>query len=158
MEGTSPCGHGAKAFVSQYRIPARPEAIHHTLQEIMEKIQQVYVLDEYNYGRVYIALSEALSNAYRHGCQQQQHMTIFVQVELEVPHLRIRVRDFGPGFPYQQFLQKVESMSSEMPPELLDAPEGRGILLMRRLADQLTYACQGTEVTLYFHLYRKDGQ
>ncbi len=153
MEGAAYLGgHGARVFVKQYQIPAHPEAIHRTLQEIMDRLQQAYRLDEYNYGRVYIALSEALNNAYRHGCRQQQHMMIFVQVELAVPHLRILVRDFGPGFPYQQFLQKVEAM----PPELLEAPEGRGILLMRRLADRLTYARRGTEVTLYFYLYRKE--
>ncbi len=93
-----------------------------------------------------VALAEALSNAmlYGNGADRSKH----VRVELTITAGAIitRVTDEGPGFDY-------EDLPDPTTREGLLKPDGRGIFLMRKLLDEVSFNERGNSVTL---LLRRD--
>ena len=88
-----------------------------------------------------VALAEALSNAmlYGNGADRSKQ----VRVELTVTRRAIitRVTDEGPGFDY-------EGVPDPTTPDRLLKPDGRGIFLMRKLLDEVSFNKRGNSVTL----------
>lgn len=81
-----------------------------------------------------LALAEGFTNAVRHAHKDQARDTVIeIAVKVSNHSLEIRIWDFGVGFDLEQTLKK---MSTELNH---DAGGGRGLKLMQRMADQLSY-------------------
>ena len=102
------------------------------------------VLDqEGEFGRILIALTEAVNNAIQHGsgCNPDKH------VELEYLHdgskHTFSVKDNGSGF-------DPDSLPDPTDPFLIDQPNGRGVFLMKKLAGEVSFKDGGRCVDLHF--------
>ena len=88
-----------------------------------------------------VALSEACTNAHRHGYAGRRDGRIEVEVRGGAQTLELRVRDFGCRFDPEG-----------VPEPLFDEPGegGYGLFLMRNLMDDVTFAVdgEGTEVVM----------
>ncbi|MDT0342056.1 ATP-binding protein [Streptomyces litchfieldiae] len=76
-----------------------------------------------------VALSEACSNAVRHGGGHSENYQVTASIHGDV--CRIEVTDSGPGFPADAFLARPE------PRELQQ--DGRGMRLIEALADRVRF-------------------
>jgi serine/threonine-protein kinase RsbW len=86
-----------------------------------------------------VLLSEALSNSILFGAGGNPARRVRVGAELRPDSIRLRVSDDGPGFD-----------PAEVPdptlPDGLDRPIGRGLFLIRHLADRVEFNDQGNTI------------
>ncbi len=88
---------------------------------------------------VKLALEEALTNAVRHGNQNDANKKVTVRYSITSEKAVVIVRDEGEGF-------LPEAVPDCTCPERLPVPSGRGILLMRAYMDKVCYRDHGREV------------
>jgi serine/threonine-protein kinase RsbW len=97
------------------------------------------------YGNVLVATMEATNNAIVHGNQTDPHKHVKVVIEKQDRNLLIRVVDQGKGFDY-------DSVPDPTAPDNIEKINGRGIFLMKRLSDDISFADQGRIVELKFRV------
>jgi serine/threonine-protein kinase RsbW len=97
------------------------------------------------YGNVLVATMEAANNAIVHGNQANPHKQVRVMIEKLEKDLLIRIVDQGNGFDYA-------SVPDPTSPENIEKINGRGIFLMKRLSDDISFADQGRIVELKFRV------
>lgn len=81
-----------------------------------------------------LALAEGFTNAVRHA-HRDQPVELAIDVEAQVFEDRIEIRIWDQGEPFD-LNQRLESMPKELDSE---AEGGRGLRLMERIADKLSY-------------------
>jgi serine/threonine-protein kinase RsbW len=96
------------------------------------------------FGNILIAVSEAVNNAIQHGNKDNQEAKVFLQVGTAPNHFYIQVKDEGAGFSF-------EDLPDPTAPENLLKDSGRGVFLMRNLADEVEFLHSGNTVNLYFN-------
>jgi serine/threonine-protein kinase RsbW len=92
-----------------------------------------------------VGLTEALSNAMLYGNAHDPSKRVLVEVALEQGTVRARVTDQGTGF-------DPTSVPDPTTSENIAKPHGRGLFLMRKLLDEVSYNDQGNQVTLVLRL------
>lgn len=92
---------------------------------------------------VRVSLAEALANAILYGNAQRSEKHVDVVVGFGLDHVEISVRDRGDGF-------DPESVPDPTLPENIERVDGRGIFLIRRLADEVHFEHGGTAVRMRF--------
>jgi serine/threonine-protein kinase RsbW len=95
------------------------------------------------YGNVLVATMEATNNAIVHGNQADPHKQVRVLIEKQDRLLVIRIVDQGKGFDYS-------SVPDPTSPDNIEKINGRGIFLMKRLSDDISFGDQGRVVELKF--------
>lgn len=92
-----------------------------------------------------VALTEALSNAILYGNAADPSKQVRLHVRVDRARVTARVTDQGNGF-------NPEAVDDPTLPENLTRPGGRGLFLMRKLLDEVSYNDLGNSVTLVMHL------
>lgn len=100
-------------------------------------------VSEDSYGNVLIAVTEAFNNAIVHGNQLDAKREVKVAVSHAEDELCFSVHDNGTGFDF-------ENIADPTAPENIEKENGRGIYLMRHLADEVEYDDLGRLVNIYF--------
>jgi serine/threonine-protein kinase RsbW len=95
---------------------------------------------------IVISVSEALNNAFVHGNKRDEQLPIGIAVYHQNGAVVFVVRDQGRGYDY-------DLLSTDLSDDLLDVPGGRGLFIMRALADEVSNNDEGNEVYLTFHLH-----
>ncbi|MPN37176.1 Serine-protein kinase RsbW [bioreactor metagenome] len=91
-----------------------------------------------------IAFNEAVNNAIKYGGKSKKN-TVTVKFHLlKGKRLVIRVKDTGAGFDTAQACQA----AAVQPDEMLLEESGRGLLIMKAVADYVAYNKRGNEVLL----------
>lgn len=124
-------------------IPAIPENIR-MIESFIDNAKDSFHMDEDIYGNVMISVTEAVNNAIHHGCKSDPSRSVMLSMTLEQQAVRFRIQDGGPGFDMSQLPDPTK-------PENLEKPAGRGIFLMRHLADEVTFKDNGSTVELCFY-------
>ena len=88
-----------------------------------------------------VALAEALANAMLYGNGADRSKRVRVELTITEKAIITRVTDEGPGFDYRDIPDPTTR-------EGLLKPDGRGIFLMRKLLDQVSFNERGNSVTL----------
>lgn len=82
-----------------------------------------------------LALAEGFTNAVRHAHKNlSSDVCIDLEVTLFLEHLEIRIWDQGPFFDLEQRFQNLDQVVDEQ------AGGGRGIAILQKIADKLSYA------------------
>jgi sigma-B regulation protein RsbU (phosphoserine phosphatase) len=87
-----------------------------------------------------IAISEALSNAILYGNEGDHDKKVRVRANVDAWRIKVQVTDEGPGFDPGQVPDPTSS-------DALQASGGRGLFLLRQLADDLSFNQPGNSVT-----------
>ncbi len=95
------------------------------------------------YGNVLIAVTEAFNNAVTHGSLSTEK-TVKVDVLSSDGGFMISVSDGGQGFDFN-------NLPDPTAPENLEKENGRGIFLMKNLADEVEFLDNGSQVRLVFN-------
>jgi serine/threonine-protein kinase RsbW len=113
------------------------------LDSFLDGLRHTLDLSDDVVANVVISLSEALNNAFIHGNQGLVDVPIHIKVFREGLDLCFSVSDNGSGFDY-------ELLREDLTDDLLDVPGGRGIFIMRALADKVDFSNSGSTTTLRF--------
>jgi serine/threonine-protein kinase RsbW len=131
--------------VKSLEIPSIPDGMTQ-VEAFLESIQDLYCFKDDVCGNVMIAVTEAVNNSIHHGNKCDASKMIRLEAITPNPYrLLIRVTDEGDGF-------DADTLPDPTSPELIDKPGGRGVFLMRHLADSIEFKDQGRTVELYFNI------
>jgi serine/threonine-protein kinase RsbW len=115
------------------------------VEKFVEEVCDSYHIDEKYFGNIQVALEEAISNAIIHGNggNLRKHVTIGFQ---RIPFgIKFSVEDQGAGFDYDHVPNPLDSSES------IEVLMGKGIFLIRSLADKVSYNEKGNKVDLEFN-------
>jgi len=116
------------------------------LEDLLCRIREEYSIAEDQFNRIWIVLNEAVTNAIRHGnkCDPAKKVRLMLETR-HSRHFCFTVEDEGAGFDPQ----KVPDPTS---PKHIAEPNGRGIYLIRRLANSVNFSEKGTRLEISFDL------
>jgi serine/threonine-protein kinase RsbW len=89
--------------------------------------------------RLRVLLAEALTNSILFGAKGDPNRTVRVSAELAARTIRLQVTDDGPGF-------DPLSVTDPTLPSAVRRPVGRGLFLIRNLADHVEFNAQGNTI------------
>jgi serine/threonine-protein kinase RsbW len=107
-----------------------------TVETLIDKVCLDLGVNEDAYGNVLIAVTEAVNNAIQHGNALDVNLSVDVSVG--------DVIDGGNGFDYT-------NLPDPTAPDNIEKENGRGIFLMRSLADDVEFSEGGRMVSIYFN-------
>lgn len=103
-------------------------------------------ISEDDYGNIFVAIIEAVTNAIKHGNKNDATKYVFVDAVYDNGVLEIDVKDEGLGFDYNNLPDPT------LPDNILKF-SGRGIYLIRSLSDKLEFYECGTLLKIFFNLH-----
>ena len=125
-------------------IPSLSENIR-MIESFIDNAREKYHLDDDIYGNIMIAVTEAVNNAIKHGNQSNSSKNVSLTLSLAEGLIKFRIEDEGIGFDY-------DSLPDPTAPENIEKPGGRGVFLMRHLADEVAFNERGKVVELSFYM------
>lgn len=125
-------------------IPSRIDSIS-IVENLIDEISIELGLVADLYGNVLIAAIEAVTNAIVHGNKNDQTKNVTVFVSFNNPYLVITISDEGTGFPF-------DNIPDPTKPDNVEKPDGRGVFLMKHLADDISFEKGGSIVNLKFKI------
>ena len=127
-------------------IASLPENIS-SVENYVANICSEYEIDESIFGNILISLTEAVNNAIIHGNQRnpEKFVTISHSIENTPKTLIIKVTDQGEGFNYM-------NLPDPTAPENLEMIGGRGVFLIKQLADVVIFSDKGESIELQFRI------
>ena len=126
----------------QLHIASRMEVITE-VEALINALCEEFGVEETHYGEILIAMTEAVNNAIVHGNKLDSNKMVNVRVSVDGPVLEFRIADEGPGFDF-------ENIPDPTSPENIEKPNGRGVFLMRQLADNCEFEELGRVAILRF--------
>ncbi len=100
-------------------------------------------VNEDYYGNVLIAVTEAVNNAIQHGNKLNSSLNVDLFVGDKETDFCFSVKDAGSGFDFT-------NLPDPTAPENIEKEEGRGIFLMKSLAEDVEFFDNGSNVEIYF--------
>ncbi|MBN8576246.1 MAG: ATP-binding protein [Cyclobacteriaceae bacterium] len=125
-------------------IPSLSENIR-MIESFIDNAKDKYKLDDDIYGNIMIAVTEAVNNAIKHGNRSDSGKNVSLALSLDEGMIKFRVEDEGHGFDFH-------NLPDPTAPENLEKPGGRGIFLMKHLADEVDFSESGKVVELCFYI------
>jgi serine/threonine-protein kinase RsbW len=120
------------------------------VERLIDEVFAEYQVSEDHYGELLIAMTEAVNNAIVHGNKLDPSKQVSVTFNVEGTDMVFRVEDEGPGFDYS-------NLPDPTAPENIEKPHGRGVFLMRNLADECAFEDDGRICILRFHVLEKQA-
>ena len=130
------------SLVDSLSIPSQIESIP-IVETLIDDVCRKIGVHEDVYGNVLIAVTEAVNNAILHGNKESSTLLVDVGVYDEKASFMFEVKDKGDGFDHV-------NLPDPTAPENIEKENGRGIYLMRHLADEVLYNEKGNEVAIVF--------
>jgi len=126
------------------QLPSRPASIIQ-LESLIENIADKHQVADDTFANMMTCLSEAVINAMVHGNQLDTDKLVIVNAEVDQRRIVWTVTDEGEGFSPNQ-------LPDPTAPENLEALTGRGVFIMKQLADQCIFNDRGNEIELHFKI------
>jgi len=115
------------------------------IEPYVNQIVEAYGVDTEMYGNILISLTEAVNNAIIHGNHHDEEKSVTVQLRKNDKYLNFSVTDEGKGFDFND-------LPDPTAPENILKIGGRGVFLMRQLADLVIFSNEGSTVEVQFKL------
>ena len=128
----------------QLSFPSKAENLNQVEVLINDLCEKFEVNEEY-YGNILIALTEAVNNAIHHGNKSNPNKEVKIIFNADCSVLKFTIKDDGPGFDF-------ENLPDPTDPQNIEKPHGRGVFLMRNLADEIEFNDEGSTVIMSFNL------
>ena len=122
-------------------IPSRIAEVETFLQKSVKNSR----INPNRYPDMLISLTEAVNNAIIHGNKEDHSKMVKIQMIHNRRKIKIIVKDEGGGF-------NINNVPDPTAPENLECCGGRGVYIMSRLADRITFQDNGSTVEMHFQL------
>jgi serine/threonine-protein kinase RsbW len=129
-------------IIERLQLPTNYNALVDIESLVGKVCENLGVVDD-AYGNVLIAVTEAVNNAIEHGNAMNNDLLVDVAVGDEKESFCFHVKDQGKGFDFM-------NLPDPTSPENLLKENGRGIFLMKNLADEVVFDAPGNSVNMYF--------
>jgi serine/threonine-protein kinase RsbW len=113
------------------------------VETLVDRLSKKLGVSDEVYGKILISTVEAVNNAILHGNKGDISKIVTVNISADGNVLDITVTDEGEGFEYGNLPDPTD-------PKNIENLHGRGVFLMRRLADSIEYNASGNEVKMRF--------
>lgn len=126
-------------------IDSKPENIVQ-VESFVEKLCTQYDVDDSIYGNMLISITEAVNNAIIHGNEKSANKKVSISHKLEEGKpsvLSVKIDDEGEGFDYL-------NLPDPTAPENIEMIGGRGVFLIKQLADFVIFSDKGDSIELQF--------
>jgi serine/threonine-protein kinase RsbW len=115
------------------------------VENLIEKLSEVLNFGDGLYGNISVCLVEAVSNAIVHGNENDVTRIVLLEYAIKNNSLIFTVTDEGSGFDF-------DKVPDPTLPEYIENIKGRGIFLIKHLADKIIFENKGSKVKIYFNL------
>ncbi|MDN3550803.1 ATP-binding protein [Mucilaginibacter aquaedulcis] len=126
------------------QLPSKTESIAQ-LELLIEEIADKYHVAEDTFANMMTCLNEAAINAIIHGNKLDENKKVIINAEVEPKRIIWTVTDEGPGFDYA-------NLPDPTAPENLENLTGRGVFIIKHLADQCIFNVSGNTIELHFKI------
>ena len=126
------------------QLQAKEESIAQ-LENLIESIADKHDISEDTFANMMTCLNEALINAMKHGNKMDPNKKVIINAEVEPKRIVWTVTDEGEGFDYTH-------LPDPTAPENLENLTGRGVFIIKHLADQCIFNASGNEIELHFKI------
>ena len=126
------------------QIPSLADNIR-IIESFIDNAKEKFQLNDDIYGNIMISVTESVNNAIKHGNQNVTSKNVSISLLLNESQLKFRIEDEGVGFDYH-------NLPDPTAPENIEKPGGRGIFLMKHLADEVIFSENGSVVDLIFYI------
>jgi serine/threonine-protein kinase RsbW len=126
------------------QLPSKQESLT-LLENLIEEIADKYHISEDTFANMMTCLSEALNNAIVHGNKLDPSKKVIVNADVEEKRTIWTITDEGDGFDYNH-------LPDPTAPENLENLTGRGVFIIKHLADQCVFNDKGNQVELHFKI------
>lgn len=125
------------------QLPSKVDSIT-SVENFVDTLKEEYNIGDDTYANMLTCLSEATINAIVHGNKQDENKKVYINLEVySGKRLQFTVADEGEGFDYNR-------LPDPTAPENLENLTGRGVFIIKHLADQCIFNLKGNEVELHF--------
>lgn len=126
------------------QLPSKMESLV-ALEKLIEDIADKYQISEDTFANMMTCLNEAFINAIVHGNKLDANKKVIINAEADSHRIVWTVKDEGPGFDYN-------NLPDPTAPENLENLTGRGVFIVKQLADQCIFNTSGNEMELHFKI------
>ena len=134
----------SQRFDQMLKITSDPKNVER-VEPFVESLTGTYQISPDKYGNILISLTEAVTNAIKHGNQYDKKKSVSVLCKKSKCSLAFIVSDEGTGFDY-------DSLPDPTAPENLLKLGGRGVFLIRQLSDSVKFLNNGSTVEIQFNI------
>lgn len=124
------------------QIPSSLKYIH-IIEEYINTVRSDFQIDDSIYGNIHLAVVEAVTNAIVHGNKSDENKDVYFETKKEDTLIKIIIKDEGPGF-------DSEEIPDPTLPENREKISGRGVFLIKNLADEVTFSENGSTLQMVF--------
>ena len=120
------------------------------IEKVRLFLEQIFLdggLNHRSFNRVFLGLSEAVNNAIIHGNNLNSEKQVYILISYFEGMLMIEVKDEGEGFPF-------DCIEDPTIDKNLKKESGRGIFLIRNIADNIQYFDGGRGVAIKYNIVR----
>ncbi len=115
------------------------------VENLIEKLSEMLSLGDELYGNISVCIVEAVSNAIQHGNDNDVTKIVMLEYKVKNNSLIFSITDQGSGF-------DIDKVPDPTLPENIENYKGRGLFLIRNLADKVTFENKGAKLNIYFNL------
>lgn len=126
------------------KIPSDMSNIYRA-ERLVDSISEKLNIGDEQYGNILVCIVEAVSNSIQHGNQNDITKIVYLSYNYSKGKLSFEITDEGEGF-------DLNSVPDPTLPENLENIKGRGIFLIRHLADEINFANKGAKLTITFYI------
>ena len=131
-------------IIQQIVLPSTLESLSE-IENFIEAICEQNKFGEDHYGNILIALTEAVNNAITHGNKLNPDKKVNLNMETTTKDVQFTIKDEGAGFDYN-------NIPDPTLPENIEKLSGRGVFLMKSLADDVVFEENGSTIKLRFYI------
>jgi len=124
------------------KIPSIADNIR-IVESFIDNARERFQLDDDIYGNIMVAVTESVNNAIIHGNNLDSSKNVELSLEIQDKSIAFTIKDEGKGFDFDQ-------LPDPTAPENILNPGGRGIFLIRNLADEVNFLANGTTIQMKF--------
>lgn len=132
------------SYTQNVKFSSKAENIH-LVEKMVDTVCEELDIKKDKYGNILIALTEAVNNAIHHGNKLDETKNIIISCKTKDAKIIFTVEDQGKGFNFY-------NLPDPTLPENIETPNGRGVFLMKNLADEINFEKEGRIVQLIFHI------
>tara|TARA_B100001057_G_scaffold497947_1_gene603511 strand:- start:1279 stop:1668 length:390 start_codon:yes stop_codon:yes gene_type:complete len=126
------------------KIPSIRENVS-IVESFIENAGDKVKIKENIYGNVLVSVTEAVNNAIVHGNKEDKNKKVKIKLLKNKKSVRFVIEDEGVGFDF-------DSLPDPTSPENINKVKGRGIFLIKNLADKAKFKEGGRVVDMLFKL------
>jgi len=124
------------------QLPSKMESLN-ALENLIEQIASKYNIPDDTFANMMTCLNEVFINAIVHGNKLNENKKVIINADVEGRRVTWTITDEGHGFDYNK-------LPDPTAPENLENLTGRGVFIVKQLADQCIFNTTGNEVELLF--------